>query len=119
MKAKIIFLAIISIFIVKSGFSQDTIKAADAKKYIDNSVVVIGKVAEIKKTEKMIYVNVDGKYPDNNFTAVVFAKNFGVFPDIDTYLDKMVEIFGTVIEYNGKPEIILESAYQLKMKVDK
>ena len=64
----------------------------------------------------MAYLNFVEKYPNNPFTAVIFARQFGEFPEIEKYKNKMVEVTGRVSVFKGKPQIILNSPNQLKMK---
>jgi DNA/RNA endonuclease YhcR with UshA esterase domain len=115
------FLVILSFFFVFQSNqlnAQDTIKKikpAEAKNYIGKVVAVAGVLTELHKTDNIIYLNIDGKYPDNVFSAVIFSDDFDEFKNIDSFEGKTVEITGIVKEYNNKAEIILNTGTQLKI----
>lgn len=116
MKINNILIILLGIFLARSAYSQDTITPNDANKYIGKNVVIIGTIDQITHTTKAVYVNMGGFYPKNTFAAVIFSKNFDTFKDIDTFLQKEVYISGTIKVFNDKPEIIVESSSQLKIK---
>ena len=82
---------------------------------IGTNAVVVGKVAEVHKSDKAISLNFEEKFPNHVFTAVVFAKNFSSFTNLDALTGKTVEVSGKVVEYRGKPEIILSTKGQLQV----
>ncbi|MBZ0201669.1 MAG: hypothetical protein K8I03_01490 [Ignavibacteria bacterium] len=88
----------------------------DAANYNGRTVVVKGFVADIYQSEKVAYLNFVEKYPDNPFTAVIFASKFDDFPDIGKFKGKNVEVTGRVSNYKGKPQIILNSPKQIVVK---
>lgn len=88
----------------------------DAGNYNGRTVVVKGFVADIYQSEKVAYLNFVEKYPDNPFTAVIFASKFDDFPDIIKFKGKNVEVTGRVSVYKGKPQIILNSPKQIVVK---
>jgi len=116
MKLKLIFSLSFFLFILSNAYTQDTISPNNADKFIGKNVVISGTVDQITHTEKAIYLNMGGKFPNNSFVAVIFSKNFDAFKDIDTFLEKEVFISGTIKDFNGKPEIIIVSPSQLKIK---
>lgn len=117
MKKKVfILVGIITICFIKMSYSQDTISPADALDHIGRKVDIRGTIDQLKKTEKVIYLNMDGKYPDNSFTAVILAKDFGNFTNLDSLLGKEVIVSGVVKLFKEKPEIVLEKQEQLKLK---
>ena len=91
------------------------ISAADAKKFVGTNAVAVGQVAEVNQTEKVIRLNFGQKFPKQDFTAVVFAKNFGAFTNLATLGGKTVEISGKVEDYRGHPQIILHTKGQLRV----
>jgi DNA/RNA endonuclease YhcR with UshA esterase domain len=118
-KALKTFFVILSFFFVfhfSPLSAQDTIKKiipVEAQSYIGKVVTVVGMIAGLHKTDNIIYLNIDAKYPDNIFTAVIFMDDFDEFKNIDSFLGKKVEITGIVKEYNNKAEIILNTDTQL------
>lgn len=88
--------------------------AAEARKLVGTNAVV-GVVAEVNRTDKLVRLNFGQKYPKQDFTAVVFAKNFGAFTNLDTLEGKTVQVSGKVSEYKGRTEMILTTKGQLQV----
>jgi DNA/RNA endonuclease YhcR with UshA esterase domain len=97
------------------GEAVKPVPAAEARTMIGTNAVIVGKVAEVYKTEKVTRLNFEEKYPKQTFTAVVFARNYNVFTNLDALTGKTVEISGKVQEYRGKPEVILNSRGQMRV----
>jgi len=96
-------------------FSQTKISPDSAGSFINKKVTVIGIVDEIHITNTGNYLlNMGGKYPDNTFTAVIFAADTSNFGNIKIYEGKGVEITGVVKDYKGSPEIVLKKKNQIK-----
>lgn len=97
--------------------SAETIQPADAKKHIGQTLTVEGTVSNVHTTSSgMTFIDMGGRYPDNVFTAVIFSDDSDKFPDVDSLDGKTVDITGRVRLYKEKPEIILNSADQIKVK---
>ncbi len=92
------------------------ISPLEAGDYNGKTVTVKGFVADIYQSEKVAYLNFVQKYPNNPFTAVIFASKFSDFPDIAKYRNKNVEVTGRVSMYREKPQIILNSTKQIVVK---
>lgn len=92
------------------------ISPVEAGDYNGKTVTVKGFVADVYKSEKVAYLNFVEKFPNNPFTAVIFARQFEDFPDIGKYRGKDVEVTGRVSIYKGKPQIIINNPNQLKLK---
>ena len=111
--AKIFFLLLLFTCTV---FPQAKISPAKAKNNIGKEVIVSGKIDQvIKSTGGNYFLNMGGKFPHNKFTAVIFKSDARKFGKLTTYEGKEVEILGRIREYNGKPEIILDSLKQIKI----
>ncbi len=91
------------------------IPASAAKQHLNADAIVFGKVAEVNKAERLIRLNFDKPFPNQTFTAVIFANKTNLFPEIDQLKDKTVEIAGKIADYRGRPEIILTSTNQVKL----
>jgi hypothetical protein len=61
------------------------------------------------------FINLDQAGPNSPFTAVIFQENVSQFGDVQKLQGKRAEISGTVTEYRGKPEIILEATNQVRV----
>jgi hypothetical protein len=92
-----------------------TITAADAKTYIGQTAIVEASVSAVRTSRSGVtFIDMDGLYPDNRFAAVIFVDDIGKFPGVKALEGKTVTISGPVQLYQGRPEIVLRSAAQLK-----
>jgi DNA/RNA endonuclease YhcR with UshA esterase domain len=89
--------------------------AAEAKGHIGSKGTVTGTIAEIHKTASVVGLNFDKPYPENVFTAVIFARSTNQFAEVDKLKGKTVEVTGLIKDYRNRAEIILESTNQLKV----
>jgi len=101
----------------KLGF--DVVLACEAGKYLGRELIVEGKVADAYHDSKSntVFFNFEKAYPNQCFTAVIFSSDLYKFvqnPE-DYYLNKTVRITGEVKEYQGRPEIILETPNQIEI----
>lgn len=95
----------------------ETIGVADAKAHVGQTVTLEAAVNDVRTLRSgMTFIDVGGRYPDNEFTAVIFASDAGKFPNVGALGGKTVAISGAVQLYQGKPEIILKTADQIKAK---
>src|SRR6476660_4893001 len=83
------------------------IPAAQAKEHIGDQAVVYGKVAEVNIAEKLIRLNLEKAFPAQPFTAVIFAANTNLFPDVAKLKGKTIEVSGKIAVYRDRPQIIL------------
>ena len=110
--------------IIKLRVKTDTIQqellekvpAEKAVDYIGKKVAICGKVYSTKfQGSGVTFINMGGEYPNNPFTAVIMANNrsnFNYKPE--EYLNgKSICVMGTVKEYKGKPEIVVEKQDQI------
>ena len=101
----------------KLGF--DVVLVCEAGKYFGRELIVEGKVADAYHDLKSntVFLNFEKAYPNHCFTGVIFSSNLYKFvqkPE-DYYLNKTVRIMGEVKEYQGRPEIILETPSQIEV----
>jgi DNA/RNA endonuclease YhcR with UshA esterase domain len=95
-----------------------TIGPADTKAHVGQPVTVEAAITDVHVAAKSgaTFIDMGGEFPDNNFVAVIFPDDAAKFPNASALEGKTVTITGTVQMYQGKPEIILKSASQLKAK---
>jgi DNA/RNA endonuclease YhcR with UshA esterase domain len=115
MKTHTILIFASLLFIGSCTYAQHKIKAEDAKNYKSKSDTVVGKVYQIKSTDKAVYINIGGKYPDNPFTAVIFQKDIVAVGDVSKYDGKLIDVIGVITDYKDKTEIIVNDAKQLML----
>ena len=112
------FLAIGLALAAATPASADIIKPEEAQAHVGQTVTVEGAVSEVHhaRSGRATFIDLGGHYPNNVFTAVIFARDAGKFPDVDALNGKTVDITGPVQLRRGKPEIILSDPAQLKPK---
>ena len=101
----------------KLGF--DVVGACLAGKYLGRELIVEGKVVDTYRDLKSntVFLNFEKAYPNQCFTGVIFSSDLYKFvqnPE-NYYLNKTVRVFGEVKEYQGRPEIILETPNQIEI----
>ena len=101
--------------LVVSPASAATIAPKDAVSHIGQNVTVEG-VASVHVSPNATFIDIGGRYPRQEFTAVIFKERQGVFGDVVHYDGKVVDVDGTVRMYRGKPEIILLDPSELRAK---
>ena len=84
----------------------------DAAKYMDQEVIVQGKIAQTGRSRTISFLNFDRS---RSFTAIVRKRNYSNFPKQVTFLygGKIVRIHGVISEYKGKPQMELSSPDQI------
>ncbi len=93
-----------------------SIAPSGARAHIGQTVTVDGRISEVHfdRRSGTTFLDLDGRYPANAFTGVIFAGARSAFPDAASLEGRIVDITGTIDLYRGKPEIILKSADQVR-----
>lgn len=88
----------------------------DAGKYIGAQVTVEGEIERSHDTGKVTFLNFTPNYRDT-LTLVIFASDYDKYPQkpVDYFLHKRVQAKGLVKEYQGAPEIIIDSPAQIEI----
>ena len=73
--------------------------------------VVTGTHVSAKGTE---FLNFGDRYPNQDFTVVIFARSAAGIGDIAHFYGKRVDVTGTVELYRGRPEIIVNEPAQIR-----
>jgi len=100
----------------RSETDTEVISWRRAAKYVGEYVTVEGRIVGTHNSGKACFLNF---HPDwrQSFTAVIFASRFDQFPPKpeDFYRGKNVRVTGAIREYDGRPEMILDSPDQIKV----
>jgi alkaline phosphatase D len=95
------------------------ISPRDALKKIGDKVVIEMKVQAVGGTEKRIFLNSEKNFRSElNFTIVVnAAATTGKYANAkpDTFKDKIIRVTGTVSEFKGTPQILVDDEKQLEV----
>ena len=89
--------------------------AKDAKGRVGETITVEAKVAEVNKTERIIRINLDARFPKQELTLVILSSNFSKFDDVEKLEGKSVRVTGKVSEYQKRPQIVLDAKERLKL----
>ena len=94
-----------------------------AKDYIGKLATVCGRVSGTHVTKSgKILINFGVEYPNELFTAVIMEDDTAKFTDYNPAKfpdNKKICVRGRIIEYKGKPEIIIKSPSQVTFPEEK
>jgi hypothetical protein len=111
-----VVLALVLSLAVTPALAAD-IAVKDAAAHVGQTATVVGSVDNVHQSRsKMIFLDMGGSYPNNAFSAVVFAADAGKFPNLMPLKGKKVGITGKIELFHNKPEIVLHTADQVKMR---
>jgi hypothetical protein len=68
------------------------------------------------RSGKETFVDIGGVYPNQTLTVVIFEPSMSAVGDVSGLTSKTVDITGTIQMYQGKPEVIVTSREQIKVK---
>ena len=115
---KFLFTLSFCVLLVGICNAQTTIAAKDAKAHIGETVTVSDKVFGGKLlSSNMTLIDVGAYYPNQLLTIMIPPASRGKFPgrpEVD-WKGKVVSVTGKVVDYRGKPEIIINDASQIKV----
>ncbi|MFN3851022.1 MAG: hypothetical protein ACK4NY_16420 [Spirosomataceae bacterium] len=114
---------LITVLLLLTGigaFAQtDTLKAEQAKNFIDKEIIVKGNVAGSRLFErdgkKTFLINLDQRYPQTPLTVVLYTEAYdalGLKEEID---GKNLVVKGVVTLYNDRPQIVVSDLKNLQI----
>ena len=117
MKIKFIF-SVLILFVSLNAFSQTKITAKEASKHLNEKVMVCDKVygGKYLSGANLTLIDVGGSHPNELLTLVIKGddrKKFTSAPE-ESFKGKKVCVTGQIIEYKGKPEIMITDPAQIK-----
>ena len=88
----------------------------DAADHVGEECTVVGQVVMAKSIGSICFLNFHHDYR-THFTVVIKRESFDRFPEPPEtmYADKHVKVTGKIIEYRGKPEIIVTGPDQIRI----
>ncbi|MGZ3778862.1 MAG: hypothetical protein ACXVAZ_14465 [Mucilaginibacter sp.] len=119
---KIIALTAFISLIAYSVSAQTRIAAKDAAKHLNQTVTIADKVYSTKLIENtnMVLLDLGGEHPNQYLTVVIKGEDRAKFngkPE-EYYKGRDVTVTGKLIDYHGKPEIIVSSPGDLKLTLN-
>jgi len=117
MKTKLIFI-VLTLFVSLNAFSQTKIIAKEASRHLNEKVMVCDQVygGKYLSGAHLTLIDVGGSHPDELLTLVIKGddrKKFTSAPE-DSFKGTKVCITGQIIDYKGKPEIMITDPEQIK-----
>jgi len=111
-----LFACLSAILLFSQEKTEKEISWEEAANYYGQTVWVRGKVVAANNTGKVCFLNFHRNWK-RYFTVVIFASSFSRFPEPPErlYLNKEIRVYGRIREYQGKPEIIVESPDQIEI----
>jgi len=94
-----------------AGGPAKTIDVKDAASHLNEMVTITAKVYGTKDFSNMTLVNVGAAYPDSPLTVLLRGDAKALSSRID---NKTITVTGQVIDYKGKPEIVVSDPVNIK-----
>jgi DNA/RNA endonuclease YhcR with UshA esterase domain len=106
----------ILVLLLSSLASGACVPITAAKKFLNDSVCVTGKVVKVAVSQRSgtHFLNFCDDYRNCPFSVVVFARDLPRVGNVRWLEGRTIEIYGKVKEYKGQAEIILNDLRQLK-----
>ena len=118
---KILLINVFALLFAFTASAQKVISAADAAKHLNEKVTICEKVfsAKLITPSNMTFLDLGGFHPNQTLTVVIKGEDRSKFKDApDEYFKgKNVCVTGTVIDYKGKPEIVVSDPDQIKVSL--
>jgi DNA/RNA endonuclease YhcR with UshA esterase domain len=115
---KILFICTL-LFVGFKSYSQTNVPAKEAAKHLNEKVTICDKIygGKFLSGPGITLIDVGGSHPDEALTLLIKGDDRKKFksPPEELFKDKKVCITGTVVDYKGKPEIIITEADQIKI----
>ncbi len=93
------------------------VKTSEAAQHIGQAAKVTGKVESVHKADGgSIFLDMDGRHPNNPFTVFIPAKSADKFSNYTDYEGKTITVSGTIAEHDKKPQIIAKDPSQITVK---
>jgi len=88
----------------------------EVMKHVGERATVEGTVTGTHVSAKgTAFLNFGDRYPDQDFTVVIFARSAGVVGDVAKYYGRRIDVAGTIELYRGRPEIVVDTSAQIRL----
>ena len=116
---RILLLTSIALFFALGASAQKMIQAKDVAQHMNENVTVCGKIFGTKLLDgpNITFLDMGAAHPNQLLTVVIKSEDRSKFtgkPE-DEYKDKNVCVTGTIINFKGKPEIVLSDPANIKL----
>lgn len=87
-----------------------------AGSHVGQNATVQGTISNVHVSAKgTVFINFGRPYPNQDFTAVIFASSVAGFGDVNRLQGRHAQVSGQITMWKGKPEMILRSPAQLHL----
>ena len=118
---KILLINAFALLFAFTASAQKIISASDAAKHLNEKVTICEKVFSTKliTPSNITFLDLGGFHPNQMLTVVIKGEDRSKFKDApDEYFKgRSVCVTGTVIDYKGKPEIVVSDPSQIKLSL--
>ncbi len=115
MRKTFFILAVLLCTLTVSINAQSAVSTENAKNFVNKDTTVVGVATQVNTTKSGVtFINMDGKFPENKFSAIIYKDDSSKFEDVKKMEGKTIEVSGKIQEYNGKYNIVLKEPKQLK-----
>ncbi|MFQ5786919.1 MAG: hypothetical protein ACE5H1_02980, partial [Thermodesulfobacteriota bacterium] len=90
------------------------IKPSNASRYIDQRVVVRGKISKFRKSDKVLVLKMEGQLDIVLFPGSLSNFRFFNIKPEEYYMGKPAEVIGKVKMYKGRPNIIVNHPISIR-----
>jgi DNA/RNA endonuclease YhcR with UshA esterase domain len=115
---KVFICLFVSFFCLEGAYGQTAIDAKDAAKHLNEKVIVCGEIfgGKYLSEAEITLVDVGGNHPNEFLTLVIKGDDRKKFknPPEEALKGKKVCITGQIVDYKGRPEIIITDPDQIK-----
>jgi len=123
MKRYILFTGLMIASAGFKSFAQTAIETKEAAKHLKEKVTVTDKVhgGKFFSNSGMTLLDLGGAHPNELLTVLIKGDDRKKFKDApeETFKGKIIIVTGEVIDYKGKPEIVVTEPAQIKIREEK
>jgi hypothetical protein len=106
--------AFVLLVVGAASASSDCVQIAEAHQHVGSTRCVTGKIFNIKEGARGVtFLDFCENFDTCPFTVVVFADDLKHVGDVRRLTGREVQINGTVVDYDGRAEIVLRRPQQL------
>lgn len=103
-----------------NAFAQtDTLKAEQAKNFVEKEVIIKASVAGSrlfeKEGKKTFLINLDERYPQTPLTVVLYTEAYNALGLKEEIEGKKIIVKGIVTLYNDRPQIVVSDIKNLEI----
>jgi hypothetical protein len=114
-----VVLLVIGVYAPSASADQHIIEANKAPFHVGETIMTCGNVLQIKRLKKRTYLNIDGKYPNQLISIMIWNSNLykfrEKFGDLNVLQGRRICVLGEIKEYRGNLEVMVSKANFLRL----